>query len=96
MVWGAEAPKPLHEIYMNGVAANYPEVANLIKREKSLSIYEIESHLRLIQKLADKVKISRKDLKKVVQKLLDDESKVDAALWEMEKMLAAKAASNDL
>ena len=95
MVWGAEAPKPLHEIYMNGVAANYPEVANLIKREKSLSIYEIESHLRLIQKLADKVKISRKDLKKVVQKLLDDESKVDAALWEMEKMLAAKAASND-
>ena len=80
---------------MNGVASNYPDVANLIKREKSLSTYQIESHLRLIQKLADKVKISRKDLKKVVQKLLDDESKVDAALWEMEKMLAAKAASQD-
>ena len=80
---------------MNGLASNYPDVANLIKREKSLSIYQTESHLRLIQKLADKVKISRKDLKKVVEKLLDDESKVDAALWEMEKMLAAKAASHD-
>ena len=95
LVWGAKGPNPLHEVYMNGVASNYPDVANLIKREKSLSTYQIESHLRLIQKLADKVKISRKDLKKVVQKLLDDESKVDAALWEMEKMLAAKAASQD-
>ena len=95
LVWAAEEPNPLHEVYMNGLASNYPDVANLIKREKSLSIYQIESHLRLIQKLADKVKISRKDLKKVVEKLLDDESKVDAALWEMEKMLAAKAASHD-
>ena len=94
LVWAAEKPTPLHELYMNGVASNYPDVANLIKREKSLSTYQIESHLRLIQKLADKVKISRKDLKKVVQKLLDDESNVDDALWEMEKMLATKAASN--
>ena len=93
--WGAEAPYPLHQVYMHGVGANYPEVASLIKGEKSLSSYQIESHLRLIQKLADKVKIGRNDLKKVVQKLLDDESKVDAALWAMEKMLAAKAASQD-
>ena len=49
----------------------------------------------MIQKLADKVKISRKDLKKVVQKLLDDESNVNDALWVMEKILAVKAASND-
>ena len=95
MVWGAEAPYPLHEVYMHGVGANYPEVASLIKGEKSLSSYQIESHLRLIQKLADKVKIGRNDLKKVVQKLLDDESNVNDALWEMEKVLAAKAASND-
>ena len=80
---------------MHGVGANYPEVASLIKGEKSLSSYQIESHLRLIQKLADKVKIGRNDLKKVVQKLLDDESNVNDALWVMEKILAVKAASND-
>ena len=25
--WGAEAPYPLHQVYMHGVGANYPEVA---------------------------------------------------------------------